>query len=566
MSFASTGSAARRTMAPLVVAAISLALVAGCSSNPGSANKGDGAGGATGVLNVGMPQGATVKNNSNPLLPTSAAAVLGYRYMIYEPLAMVNLVKPTEPAKPWLASKFEWADNYRTLTLTARDGVTFSDGKPMTAEDIAYSFQLMKDNKALNTSALPIESVTASGKDVTVKFGTSQFVRQAVVLSTLVLPKHLWSAIADPATDTVENPVGTGPYTLKSFTPQTVTLTTRNGYWQDAPKIKELRYTTYSGNDAITSALTSGALEWTYAFIPDAKKLYTAKDPEHNKLWFPANLSADGLWINTTNKPFDNPALRRAMSVVINRQDIFNQASAGYFKPAVESITGLPTPIGDAFISPEYQGKKSEGDVASAKKILTDAGFTYNGETLQDPTGKPVTLTMTDPAGWGDYQTTLTIISDNLKQIGIKATPEKADQDAWFTAIANGNFQAAMHWSNGGATPYDMYQNIMDGAGLQPVGSPATNNYGRFDNKEATKALADYANAADEASRKAALATLQRIFVEQMPMIPTSAGNYGAEYSTKNWTGWPDDSNPYAPIQPTQVNALDVVLHLKPAH
>ncbi|MFD0331265.1 hypothetical protein ACFQZC_31800 [Streptacidiphilus monticola] len=123
-----------------------------------------------------------------------------------------------------------------------------------------------------------------------------------------------------------------------------------------------------------------------------------------------------------------------------------------------------------------------------------------------------------------------------------------------------------MHWSNGGGTPYDMYQNIMDGNSLKPIGtdSPA-GNYGRFNDPAATKALQDYANATDDATRQAALATLEKTMVEQVPMIPTSAGNVGAEYSSKHWTGWPDDSNQYNGGQPTIEAALDVVLHLKPA-
>ncbi|WP_405009873.1 ABC transporter substrate-binding protein [Kitasatospora sp. NBC_01539] len=559
-----TPSRRHRVLATATITALSLGLLTACSSS-GSGSSGSSKAPASTVLNIGMPQGATMTNNNNPLLPTSAAAQLGYRYMVYEPIAMWNQVKPAETPRPWLAEKIEWADNYKKLTLTARAGVKFSDGTPMTAADLAYAFQLMKDHKALNGSALPIADATVQGDRAVITFTSSQFVRQASVLSTLVVPKHLWSTIPDPTTDTVAKPVGTGPYTLKSFTPQTVTLTVREGYWQDAPKVAELRYTTYSGNDAVTAALASGALEWTYAFLPDARKLYQDKDPEHHKLWFPPNLSADGLWINTTLKPFDNPVLRRAMSMVVDRDDIFNLAEAGYFKPMVDSITGLPTPAGDAFIAPEYKGKKATGDTATAKKLLTDSGFTYRGTDLVDPAGKPVALTLTDPAGWGDYQTALTIIADNLKAIGIKASIDKADQNAWESNIASGNFQAAMRWSNGGATPYDFYKDVMDGAALKPIGRAATGNYGRFDSPQATKALEDYANAADDAARTGALNTLQKVFAEQTPMIPTSAGNLGAEYSTRHWIGWPDAADPYAPIQPSQTTALDVVLHLKPA-
>lgn len=564
----------RRSLALIAGVALSASLLAACGSSGGSKSGGSTGGGSTaaktgasGVLNIGMPDGATEKNNNNPFLQTSAAAHLGYRYMIYEPLAMSNPVKPADPPQPWLATKFDWTDNYQTLTLTVRDGVKFSDGTPMTADDVAYSFQILKDHKELNSNAIPVDTVTVQGTNqVVVKFTASQFVRQQIVLNTFVIPKHIWSAIADPGTDTVANPVGTGPYTLKAFTPQTVTLDIRpSGYWQTPPKVAELRYTTYSTNDTQTTALVTGATEWSYVFIPDGKTLFAAKDP-HYKLWFPPNLSADGLWINTTNKPFDNKYLRQAMSLVINRPDIFNQGEAGYFKPEIDNITGLPSPAGDPFIISDYKGKNAAGDAATAKKLLTDNGFTYSGSDLVDPTGKKVTLTLTDPAAWGDYQTDLAIIADNLSTIGIKATIDKADQDAWFTNIANGKFQAAMHWSSGGSTPYDMYENIMDGALLTPIGQAANSgNYGRFNNPDATQALKDYANAPDDATRQAALAKLENIFVDQVPMIPTSAGNVGMEYSTKKWVGWPDDSNPYTGGQPTIPSALDVVLHLSPA-
>ena len=156
---------------------------------------------------------------------------------------------------------------------------------------------------------------------------------------------------------------------------------------------------------------------------------------------------------------------------------------------------------------------------------------------------------------------------DNLKAIGIEATVDKANQDAWFRNVEEGKFDATFRWTNGGATPWNLYQTIMDGKLLKPLGTASPGgNFGRFNSPEATKALNDYANAADDAGRTAALATIQKIFVEQVPMIPVGADNVGMAYSTKNWIGWPDDTNPYGAGQPTQANSLDVVLHLKPAN
>ena len=101
---------------------------------------------------------------------------------------------------------------------------------------------------------------------------------------------------------------------------------------------------------------------------------------------------------------------------------------------------------------------------------------------------------------------------------------------------------------------------------VQPEGTGGSSgNYGRFINADATAALAAYRTAADDASRTAAMNKLEQIFVDQEPMVPLMAANAGGEYSTQHWTGWPDDSNPYAPAQPTLPNSLDIVLHLVPA-
>jgi peptide/nickel transport system substrate-binding protein len=538
--------------------------LAACSSSGGSgpAHKAS----PTTVLNIGMPNGSQTDNN-NPFLGSSAGASLGYRYMIFEPLAMPNPVEPAQPAKPWLATKWTWSNNYQQLVLTLRNGVTWSDGTPLTGDDVVYTFNLMKANSALNFNALTIGDVTASGNTVTMTFPSSQFVNQAKILSQFIVQKAQWSAIAKPATDTLQKPIGTGPYTLTSFTPQTVTLTERkSGYWQTLPAPTELRYTSYTDNDSQTTALADGAAEWSFVFIPNPKAVYQSKDPTHNQLWFPPVLGIHGLWFNTQKAPMSDPILRRAIGMVINRNDIFNEGESGYFYPQVTSPTGIPTPAGNSFIDSTYSGQAASVDVAGAKTLLTSNGYTFKGSTLMDKTGKPVTFTLSDPSGWSDYQTDLEIIKDNVSQIGIKANINKANQDAWFKNVDTGNFDAVLHWTNSGATPYDIYQNIMDGADFKPIGaSGVAGNYGRYQNPAATAALKQYATASDDATRTAALNTLEQIMVTQEPMVPLMAANDGGEYVTTHWVGWPDAQNPYAPAQPTVTNSLDVVMHLKPA-
>ncbi|MBL7254353.1 ABC transporter substrate-binding protein [Paractinoplanes lichenicola] len=542
--------------------------LAACGDSPNSNNANNANKASVDFLKIGMPNGTQTENH-NPFAGTSSANALGYKWMIYEPLTQWNPVRPAEPAVPWLASGVKWADDYKSAEVTVRDNATWSDGQKLTAEDVAYTFTLLKSNEALNQNAIPFDQITVAGNVVKVTFKTPQFVNQnKIMASTPIVPKHIWEKISDPATDVNKTPVGSGPYTLKSFTQAGVTLSVRTeGYWGTVPQVKELRYVSYADNNAQGTALANGDSEWSFVFLPNPKATFIDKDPEHHKVWAPGVLGIHGLYINTTIKPFDDVKLRQAMNMVINRTDIFTQAEASYFHPEIKSVTGLPPGAGDAFIAPEYKGKEFSNDIEGAKALLASAGYKLNGKVLSDPSGKPVKIKLSDPAPWSDYQTSLEIIKSNFAEIGIEATVEKPNQDVWDKNVQTGAFEASMRWTNGGATPYDIYQTVMDGDLIKPIGTAAQQgNFGRFKSPEATAALTAYKNATSDEARTTAMNQIQKVFVEQAPMFPVGADNVGAAYSDKNWTGWPTDEDPYSGAQPTQPYVSLIIGKLKPAN
>ncbi|MQS06838.1 ABC transporter substrate-binding protein [Streptomyces alkaliphilus] len=553
----------RATAVTAALLAIGL-LATACSGGARTAGNASGNGSGTGVLNIGMPNGPQA-NNSNPFLDTSAGASLGYRSMIYEPLAMPNVIQPDQEPAPWLASAHEWSDNFHTLELTVVDGPEWSDGEGFGPEDVAFTFELIRDTPAFNGYSIPFEDITVDGDTVTVTFGASQFTNRNRILETLIVPEHIWSELDSPETFDNREPVGTGPYVIKSFTPQTITLARRDSYWKGLPEVEELRYTSYNDNNAQTTALANGETEWSFVFMPDHERIYLDRDPEHHHLWFPTGLGVHGLWLNTERAPFDDPAVRRAVSLVIDRQAIHEQAHAGLY-PALENPTGLPLPAGEPFLAPEFRDVTVEPDIEAARAELADSKYELDGNTLRGPDGEAVSVTLTDPAGWSDYLTALSIIEDNLKDIGISARVETQTVDAWRNAVDTGDFDATLHWANTGPTPYDMYQHMMDPAVYRPLGEASPGgNFGRFRNDDVDRALREYAESPDEDVRTEALYDLQRIIVEEAPVIPTVAGPIGAQYNTRNWVGWPDESDPYGPPQPTQRNVLDIVLRLERA-
>lgn len=542
-----------------IVVAAGLVFTGCSSSNNGSS------GGETSnkVLTVGMPNGPQ-QPNQNPLATGSASLSLGYAFAVYESLMQVNEIKPTDPPTPWLAESVEWNADSTQAVITPREGVKWSDGEDFTADDIAFSIQLRKDNPELNTD-FPDQygDITVDGGKVTVGFTTGQYVNQVKLYKLLIVPKHLWEG-QDAVKWTDDEMIGTGPFTLKSFTPQAVTLVPNKTYWGDTPKVGQLRYDAFNDNAGLTTALTTGEAQWGWTFIPDYESTFIAKNPDHYAQVAGGGFGVDVLYLNNETKPFNNVAFRKAMNMVIDHADITKTAGYGVW-PEITSVTGLPQPSGDSYISPDYQGKELSVDVEGAKKVLTDAGYTYDGDKLLDPDGEAVTFKLTNPSGWTDYLDALAIIAEGAKKLGAEATVDAIVADTWFNdTIPFGNFQASLHWTDGGSTPWNLYSNIMDGASYAPLGQTANWNFGRYQNDEVTQALATFKSTTSEDERQAALDVVQKHYVEDVPGIVIWSRPAVAQYSTVNYTGFPTADDPYANPQPTGPQAALILSKLTP--
>jgi peptide/nickel transport system substrate-binding protein len=544
------------------VVALSALALTGCSPSSTSNSSTSG----TGSLTVAKPDGSAVLATqiNNPFITTGSGMSLGYDRMIYEPLAMVNPVGKNETT-PWLASKVKWNSDYTQLTVTPRANVKWSDGKPFTADDIVFTFNMIKSTPALDLAGLKLSDIKKDGDNVVMTFSESKFVKQGDVLQTAIVPEHLWKDIKDPSKDPVKDAVGTGPYTINSFSSQGVVLKARTDYWGGKVPVGTLKYLEYNDNTGLLRALQSGETDWAQIFITDYQKNYVAKDPKHNVFWGANILSPDMIVVNTTQAPFDNVAFRKAVNMVVDRKAHAEKArsNAG---PELTNVSGIPQPTGDQYIAPDYQDQKFSIDVDGAKKVLTDAGYTWKGGALMDPSGKAVSFTLQDPQGWNDYVTGIQLVATQIKDtLGADAKVATPDANTWFGNLASGNFQAALHWTGSGSNPWHIYDDTMNSVYLdQAADGKVSDNFGRYNNPEATKLLQQYASASDDATRTKALNQIEKIFVEDVPAIPIGTHPTLGEYDTRAFTGWPSENDQYATADPTQPSAVQVLMNLKP--
>lgn len=537
--------------------------LSGCAGG----TSGGGSGASSGSLTIAKPDGAAVLATqiNNPFISTGSGMSLGYDRMIYEPLAMVNPVGKNETT-PWLADKVEWNADYTQLTVHPRAGVKWNDGQDFTADDIVFTFTMIKNTPALDLAGLKLSSVTKDGDNVVLSFSESKYVKQGDVLQTAIVPEHQWKDVSDPSKDPIKDAIGTGPYTVKSFSSQGVVLSARTDYWGGTVPVAELKYLEYNDNTGLLRALQTKEVDWAQIFITDYQTNYVDKDPQHNVFWGANILSPDMIVVNTTKAPFNDVAFRKAVNMVIDRKAHAEKArsNAG---PELTNVTGIPQPTGDQYIAPEYKDQNFAIDVDGAKKVLTDAGYTWKDGALMDPSGAPVSFTLQDPQGWNDYVTGIQLVATQVKNtLGADAKVATPDANTWFGNLASGNFDAALHWTGSGSNPWHIYDDVMNGAYLQQAsGGQVSDNFGRYDNPTATALLQKYASASDDATRTDTLNQIQKIFVDDVPAIPIGTHPTLGEYNTRTFVGWPSEDDQYATADPTAPSAVQVVMKLTPA-
>ena len=213
----------------------------------------------------------TITQDFNPFDPTPAAYGMGATGLIYEPLIQFDLASPTVQY-PWLATSYAWSNGYKTITFTIRQGVKWNNGTPLTPADVAFTFNMVKANTAINSGGLNISSVTTSGNTVALTFPTPQYTNLENIAGQAIVPKAQWTGV-NPGTFTDANPVGTGPYMLGSFTPQGFILKKNPYYWQASlVKVPNVYFPVYTSNTGALSALFNNQIDWTGNYIPGLQR------------------------------------------------------------------------------------------------------------------------------------------------------------------------------------------------------------------------------------------------------------------------------------------------------
>lgn len=531
----------------------------------------------------------------NPLAESwQAAWPVGDRFnLMYEPLISYNaLTGQVEPGLGTLVSK----DN-DSIVIDLNPAAKWSDGKPVTSADVKFIYEIGKTQKGAPTSfaldfisEIKVSLVDVNGAKaerlaflVDKKGRNNPLVILDILQAIRIVPAHVFQPMIDSLKTLAEvqkmkcdsAPVVSGPYNLKTYSNEKIVIERRDDYWGNAvhhggklPVPQYIIHPIYKSNDHFAIALQKGDIDASQTFIPRIwlkKKDGVATWYDKAPYFVPGAMPM--LIINTTKEPLNDKAFRRAMAAATNYNDVKELAVSGY-SPDLQPGLIMPTSLEGKYFNAEDAKTYGVGyGLEAAKKMLADAGYksVYKADgTLDHMTNKAgkkmPTLYVKSPAGWSDWEASVTIAVKGMRDAGIDIREGFVDAGLYWPALPSGDFDLIMHKPASSVTPslpWSRFDAVMSARNWAPIGgdNKMNENQGRYNNpksKDYNAKVDSLLRAIPTMTDTVALAQAYRelniIFMQDQPALPLCyLPEQFYEFSELHWTNWPSDKTPYAP-------------------
>ena len=551
--------ARRRTFLSLLTAAVLLgsliagigaAVAAGESASP-AAGASSAASDSPGAGKVNYRVGWTRQpDNLNPFIGFESPAFEVW-YLTYDSLVgydPATLSPMKGEASTGLATDWTVSDDGLTWTFTIRKNAKWSDGVPLTAKDVAFTYNYIIKNKLANLTAYTrlIENATALD-DYTVQFTCSKPKPDMTRHWVPILPEHVWSKVsAKDAERGYQNTppyVGSGPFQCVEWKKNNyVRLVANPTWWGPRPEIDELYFTYYTNGDTVLQDIKAGTIDGAANLVPtQIKQLQSQPGITARAI---ATDGFDQLAFNCYTGPSKgHPALRdvkfrQALNYALDLQKVADLVFMGYTVPGT---TIIPP---DYYQDPDWHwdppaGVKYSYDPAVARQKLDEAGYTdSDGDGVREYKGKPIELRLVARSESTEEQQMAKLIAGWFKDVGIKVKLEVMDSATLSATILNEE--------NGVLTPdYDMfiwgwYLDFDPGSMLSYFTKAQIGNWSDsyWTDPEHEKLYALQGEELDPVKRKEYIDRMQQILYEQSPYIVTDYRPDFEAYNTAKWEGY----------------------------
>ena len=436
---------------------------------------------------------------------------------------------------PWLATRWDRSPDARTHTFHLRENVRWHDGQPLTARDVAFTFEYFRSQTVppqVIAQPLPeIQEVRATG-DHTVEFRLSTplatFFGFSGVGSVLIVPEHIWSGIQNAAT--ASDPailVGSGPYRLESYNrgAGSYLYSAYDGYFLGRPFVSRLEYRPVGDQLA---GVVAGELNMASAsgVRPDVLAPFR-NNPDLEVLQGPPGNSGSGLWWNLARGgALGDPRFRKACAHAINREDLVQRLHGGNADPGNPGWIPRPNPF-------HVDVEQYRFDQARANRLLDEAGYARPSPdgVRQTPDGQPVRFSLlvtSPPAPLTD------LVVNALRAVGVEVTPEALDTPAFNRRVTSGGSELSIISFGGMNTDHaaDYLRQIYSSK------TQAVQHAQGYANPDVDRLCDEQLTAIDDSRRKEIVGRIQRLIADDLPLLPLVYPHSYTIYSERAFDQW----------------------------
>jgi peptide/nickel transport system substrate-binding protein len=403
---------------------------------------------------------------------------------------------------PRLAESWDWSADHRTLTFHLRAGVRFHDGRPLTSDDVLFTYERLIDPKSKAVgrldSFLPVESVTAPDARTVVVRYREPYAPALRTWEIPILPAHRYRGVDFETAPENRAPIGAGPYRFEAWdSGSRIVLRRNDDYWGERPAIDEFVFRFQPSLDTSLLSLLAGETDYTKitATAWGARRQDPAFVSRYKVLTFTPLFFYYIAWRGDGSNPyFADPLVRRALGSALDREGYIRSVLQGLGSPvrdplslllpgmpavpATPPIPGKSGPAADAVAPavPKADAGAPAGPSADAgpagaagasatlfdpdraAQLLDEAGWRLDRRTgLRARGGRPFRFTLLVFAGGEDHVQFAQVAQDTLRRIGVEMRVEKLDWPALWSRLKSGQFEAALSGTSPSPDPDSLY-------------------------------------------------------------------------------------------------------------
>lgn len=390
---------------------------------------------------------------------------------VHEPLiqSTLTVTKPDLSIGYDLATDMQVSEDGMTWTVTIRDDVKFTDGEPLTASDVAFTYNTVKETSSVNDFTMLKEAVAVDDATIEFHMAKAYSIWPYTMAIVGIVPEHAYGP------DYGEHPIGSGRYIMKQWDKgQQIIFEANPDYYGDEIKMKRVTVV-FMEEDAAFAAAKAGQVDLAYTAAAysdqsiDGYELLSFETVDNRGFNLPAVTAGTGENGNAVGNDFTSDVqVRRAINIGLDRQEMLNNVLNGYGTPAYSVCDKMPwyNSLAEVEYNPE-----------EAKAILEQAGWIEGADGVREKDGVRAAFNLLYPASDSLRQALAADTQNQLKELGIEVTIEGV---GWDTAYARAQAEPLM-WGWGAHSPmelYNIYHALENGfAEYSPYSNEAVDKY-----------------------------------------------------------------------------------------